>query len=90
MGLLSQCILESELSVVGLNSKLSHTISESESLLSACTARYISDSELSAVGRYYTYMCLLSQSILESELSVIGLNSRFSPTISESELSAVC
>ena len=54
MCLLSQSILESELSVVGLDGRLSHTISVSESLLSACTARYISESELSAVGRYYT------------------------------------
>ena len=31
---------------------------------------------------------MLSQSMLLLELSAVGLNSRFSPTISESELSA--
>ena len=69
MGLLSQCILESELSAFGLDGRHSHTISKSESLLSACTARYISESELSAVG----WLFYIGNTI-DSELSAVGLD----------------
>ena len=43
-------MLESELSAVGLDGRLSHTISDTELSAVACTASYISESELSAVG----------------------------------------